>query len=644
MPTLTVQEAREAAQKLDYRPSGSEAEARQLIQEDWIKAYSEKNMAEDFLQGVALEEFWRRCRNHYNGVLDEHYDEDDETQNWKARFFKKKSRHKVIAAVAQNIDSGIGIDFSAFNEKQQLDRAMAKVGEDLYEWSLAREDFDYKQLLMFIEAAVVGTVHVFEEIAYDTREIKDILDIDFETGAIKWEPKEVVDFKGPRGEIVPNDELYPGDRWTHEVQEQPFIIRRKVTSYQNARSAFEKYDNFKYVIPGSNYFLPLEGENAIDRAESAGEDEDVEIVWRWSKAEDSLLIVVNNVLLTPADNPLPYPHKSYPLAKLVFETFADPRFYWGDSLVNKNYDDQQIQNRIWNWMLDDTAIKRSPPIITNVPELAGTDMTMPGVVAGYEGDFKVATIPELTQGVSSSELNMMKMSEENSDENSSPAIVSGTQPNGTPTATQIDAMVGAAEKLKGFNSQFVAHFLIEFANLRVRNCLWFVTHDEDFRQIVMDKVKTVSGKEGRRKITFVQASELPTSDELWSVQTDLANRNTPVDFVFVDSDRVNDYRYHIEMSAIPKPKRTSAAKLSRQFQKYTTYLANPLQFDQRKNAEMLAQAFGDDPDEVLAKEQPVGAQPPGMPGQGGQGMPVGAAAAPPVDGALQKAMASNVAA
>src|SRR5690606_15277308 len=137
-----------------------------------------------------------------------------------SRYFKKKTRQQVIATVPQFIDANIRPDFTAVNDKNQLSKAMSNVMEMLYEWSLTREYFDYKQLLALLEVTAVGTCHLMDDICWDMRTVKDIIDVDFETGKIKCEEKDIVDFKGTRCEIVPNEEIYPGDDWTHNIQEQ----------------------------------------------------------------------------------------------------------------------------------------------------------------------------------------------------------------------------------------------------------------------------------------------------------------------------------------------------------------------------------------------------------------------------------------
>lgn len=580
-----------------YKPNKRAEEVLALIKEDWQDAYNQKQRTQDFLRYRKISDMWEESRRHFNGIPWQK-DEDDPTQNWRSNYFRKKTRHKVIATVAQFIDSGVGIDFSALKKGNQLNIAMAQVAEDLYEWSLAREDWTYKQLTLILEAVITGTCHIYEELAWDEREVKDILDIDFETMEVKWKKNQRVDFKGPRAQIIPNDEIFPGDQWEPTVENQPYMVWRTTTSYQNAMSALSKYENFKYVVPGTNNFLPITDEKGNQIKWDSNNQQTVEIVRYFVKQDDLMLIVCNGVLLTPVDNPIPYHHKSYPIRKLKFEDFADTQYYWGDSMPNKNWDEQEIQNKLWNTMLDSSYLKQRPPIITDVPELANTDIVIPGVTVAYDGDFKTETIRELVQGPSNSEFNMLKESEAQSNENTLPSISSGVAPQGSPTATEINYLAGSAERLKGYNLSYYGHFLIEHAKLRVPNLLWFVTEDEDFQKIVIDDVKTSKGRNGQRKISFVKAVELPTADQIYEIEEYLSRQGQEVDFVFVNGESVNDYQFHFEMSAQPKPRRNSAQKLIKEFQKYQFYSTNQL-IDQEQNTRNIVRALGDSPEEIM---------------------------------------------
>ena len=584
-----------------WQPTGEEQEFLSQIRRDWNNAENQKNRSWRQLRDINVNTFMQRSRDHYNGYVPPASVIDDE---WKSRAFKRKTRNKVTATVAGFLASGVGIDIGAQNFGERLDRKMSEVVDDLYEWSLERENFDYTLLRAFMEMIITGTVHMQEEIVWNEREVKEITDINFETGEVKFEKNTRTEFKGTKAEFIPNDELYPGDAWTHDIQDQPYVIRRKITTYEDAMRSFDKFDNWEFVMPGTRKFLAASGngEGSNDAEDNGDEDSnEVEVVWYWSKADDIFAIIVNSVLLTPVDNPFPYPHKQYPIAKSVFETFADSRFYWGDSLPNKNWDDQEVTNQLWNMFIDSTKLKNKPPLFTPNAELAGTDLIIPGAISASEDSDKITTIPEITRGVSNSEFNMLQLIENQIDENTLDPLLGGQTPSGDPTATEIRAIIGASERTQGLNDQFIGNFLIQHARLRIPNLLWFLSHDEEYQKIVLDKVKGGS-KGGKRIITFALPGDIPTPDELFKAETLLKQKGMPMDFVFVDKDQIENYRFHIDVSATKRPARTTSSKIARVFSKFRLYSTNEL-IDQVVNTRKLVEALGDDPDEVMQAPQ-----------------------------------------
>ena len=568
------------------------------IADHWESALEQRRRPYRHLGDECLEDFWDRSRDHYNGYVPER---DGVEAEWKSRAFKKKTRHKVLSTVATIISSGIGLEFRALDSQSRLDRMMGRTVEDVFDWSLDREDFDSKELRAFMELVVSGTSHLFEEIVWESRNVKEITGMDFESGEVTWEEKELVDFKGCRAELVSNEEVYPGDVWTFEPQEQPFYIRRKVTTHENAEASLGKFANFSKVIEGTDHFLTAGSITESEKENADTDDNDVEILYYWNKSDDVFAIVANGILLTPPNYPIPYPHKKYPIAKGVFESFGDGRFYYGDSLPNKNLDEQNIVNELWRMFIDSTKLKIKPPLFTNNAELAGTDLIIPGAIATSEKGDEISTIQDVSKGLSQSEFNMLTLAERQIDENSIDPLLTGQQATGDPTATEVRTIVGSAERLRGFNDRLIASFLLQHAELRVPNLLWFITHDSEYQKIVKDEVK-VGDKNGRRQIEFVTMGELPSSNEILQSEMALEDIGEPTELVFVDKDRVNDYRYHIRMSAVPKARRTGATKLLKTIEKYSLYSQNPL-IDQKTNTTMLVEAMGDDPDEFIKNEQ-----------------------------------------
>jgi len=627
-------------------PEGDSAELMSLLYEHWWDAYQLRTRPWHHLGDISVEQFWQRSRDLYNGYVEPSDSVEDE---WKSKAFKKKTRHKVIATVASFISSGIGVDFSALDQQNNLDRDIARVADDTYEWSLDREDFDFKWIRTILSMVVEGTACLFEEIAYDERKVKDIIDIDFETGKIKWEEAEKVDYKGPRSELIRIEEMYLGEAFEPDIQRQPYIFRRKVTTWERAGEFLGKYKNWKYVRPGNDNFFQTDGQN-IERRERESDDTDennVEILWYWNKSKELYSIVANGVLLTDPDEPFPYPHKQYPFAWDIHEPFADVNFSWGNSLPMVNEDDQVIVNSLWRLFIDSAKLRNKPPLFTSNFELAGTDLVVPGTVATKEPDDEIEIIPGLVQGLTPGEFNVMQMAERQMDENSIDPLLSGQTPQGDPTATEVNAVVGSAERLRGFSEQFVGSLLVQHAHLRLKNVFWFLTHDPEYKRIVKDRVKTRANQTGYRQINFVSAIEIPNPVDIMQEEIDLEEKEEPTTILYVDKDRVEDYRYHITVSATPKPRRNSTSKLLRAIQKYQFYAQNPL-IDQMENTKTMVEAMGDDPQQMMKQPEMPEMAPPGQPAElppGGPPGPGGAPGAPATVGVPPGAaqMAGNIA-
>lgn len=595
-----------------YRPTKEEKKALTEVSERFEDANEQRGRSYRFMRYMSPEQFWYDCRDRFDSI--ENALDGNSDESWESNAYRPKTRNKTISTAASLLASGIGIDINAQDITDVTDRAMSEVTEDVYEWSLDRENFDMKLVRAVMEMRVTGTVHLFEDIVWDKRKVKEITEIDFDSGEVKFENKERTDFKGCRMELVSNEEIYPGDIWEPEVQNQPFYIRRKLTTYDSARSAFGKYANWKYVKSGQGYFLSSEGE---DRKDVEGdEDERVEIIWYWDRPNDIYRIVINGVLMNGVNEGFPYPHKMYPIAKSIALPFSDQRFYYGNSDPNIMRDEQDLDNDLWRMYIDAIKLKVKPPLGVSNTELANRDLVVPGVMYPLGEDDRVEAMREVTQGLGNAEFQMMQLAESQMDESTVDPLVSGQQAQGDPTATEVRAIVGSAERLRGFAQAFLGDLLVQHAHLRIPNALWFLTHDDEYQKVVKDKVRLDTGKDGRKVITFAEAIDIPSPKDILKEERITEEMGEPEEKIYVDKDMANDYRYKIQVSPSPKPRRGGAAKILRAWEKYRMYLQNPM-FDQRRNAEKLAEAMGDDPEEMVP-EQPEQA----MPGQmGGQPAP-----------------------
>lgn len=590
-------------EKPHYRTNEAERKLLARIRQDFTEAHTLKSRAyEVFYHPIygarSVDMLHRDSKRLFDGLI-----EDPTTgKTWKSRHVRNKIHKKVVASVAQTVSAGLGLDFGAYNSKEKLDRVMSRVTEDLYEWTLEREEFDFLEIMAEFTRTTQGTVHIMDEIAWDEREVREIVDIEFGTDKISTEKKKRVEFKGCRSTLVPNDEIFIANPFISNIQDQSFIIRRQITSKRSIDKAFGGYKRYKHVISGQTNFFGL-GSIQNDK-ELDDIDDRVEVLYYWSKDDDTFAIIINGVLITPADFPFPYPHKQYPIAKSIYLPFSDERMYWGNPLPNVLADEQHLSTQLWRGIVDAQNLKRKPPIATNDPEMVSEDIVIPGAIVQAENpESSIRAIQGVSNGVDQADFNVLALNDKAVDDNSVDAISSASQAQGDQTATEVKAIVGSAERLRGVSEQFFGHLLMQHARLRIPNILWFITHDDDFAEIVRNDVQ-IDGGRGDRYIRFAYKTDMPDSLEVLEEEVKAAKKGENIQVLYVNREKVNDYRYHVSVSVIAKPRRTSAAKVAKAIQKYQLYATNQL-VDQEWNSRKLVEALGDEPDEAIKQNMPT---------------------------------------
>ncbi|GAI33085.1 unnamed protein product, partial [marine sediment metagenome] len=91
-------------------------------------------------------------------------------------------------------------------------------------------------------------------------------------------------------------------------------------------------------------------------------------------------IICNGVLMFPPYTLMPYHDGNYPINKGIFEMFARPEYYWGNSLPNKIKEDKKWKDgwkTLIRWKGKMSAI---PPLITFNGTFVDSDITVPGMI------------------------------------------------------------------------------------------------------------------------------------------------------------------------------------------------------------------------------------------------------------------------
>lgn len=181
-----------------------------------------------------------------------------------------------------------------------------------YTWEVADGDIELFNIMK--DSLIFGTAICQEYYWQDRRIIKLPKG---EKG--KYEETEVMDYDDSYMECVKLEDFFVDER-ARDVNRGSYnardCIRRYIMNIKDVRLFFQgdvwnPLGNVKYVRPGGDtnyyeFFQPPQG----------GKEDDVEVLWYWSKRpEDSLIVIANDVVLRMGPNP--YRHKQLPFSKAV---------------------------------------------------------------------------------------------------------------------------------------------------------------------------------------------------------------------------------------------------------------------------------------------------------------------------------------
>jgi hypothetical protein len=163
----------------------------------------------------------------------------------------------------------------------------------------------------------------------------------------------------------------------------------------------------------------------------------------------------------------------------------------------------------------------------------------------------------------------------------------------------------------------IGYLITEWTKLRIQTILWDVSRNDDLKEITLHDKILSGGKAGKRHYFFeaglVKKSDkekLSISKKIHEIEAVTGNK---MEIVALDPHELANLALYVRVDAEPKPKRTDALMQSLAMEKFQVYAARPDVFNLNAAAIKLAQAWGDDPDELILakKETPQGQQQPG---------------------------------
>lgn len=367
-----------------------------------------------------------------------------------------------------------------------LNKKLADVLKDLNEYSLNEENGPARLLEVALEVTTKGTAIVYEGYAKNEQKYKTPVKFNAENGKIEYQEEMRIIYDNCFQQVVPLEDFYPSNPYEPDMQKQPHVIWRRITTYDEAWAEFSHYQNFKYVKPGG-YTMTAEPTTFYrNKLYTELAENQVEILRYYCRKDNEHIVTVNGVVMY--QGPIPYKDGKYPFAKYIFEPFENA-FFWGAGAPNKFMGEQDVQNTLINMMLDKTYGSLLPyGLSSDLDDIVEDDALAPNKIRKVSdiNKWKFDTLP----GVSASEQSMFQTMMSLANQNSGLAGA-GEQysPKGGKLAVrQVLLQQQEAMQKITFNMNFLEDGERDRTDLRLSHILQFYT---------IPKIERITGKRGK---------------------------------------------------------------------------------------------------------------------------------------------------
>ena len=356
----------------EYKPSELERE--------YLNYIIKRKFELDDNQKTKLEE-WKDSQELYDNI----YEEDPKTGNPVSNIAKEIE--VIETKVADEIKALPEIKLIAKNQKdtpkvQALMKVLEYIDnknqEDLKKIeTLYRKNIFWVSIKKIFWKEVIRKVKVItelEEEAEETEENKEDENLNQTQekpktkSKLKWITRDKVEYKDIATKVIPLGNIRVNE-WAKSIEEATEIIELETFDYETAKQQFWDFSNFKYVKKHQwekSSFEYLEKELAkenISGLSSSKISDECQVFYYWNKPKDEYAIVINWVLLTQYENPIPFDHKELPYSRAICRFI--PWSFWSKSDIQLMKSAKKQKNIIRN-TLQETVLINSSPIIKTV--------------------------------------------------------------------------------------------------------------------------------------------------------------------------------------------------------------------------------------------------------------------------------------
>lgn len=444
-------------------------------------------------------------------------------------------------------------------------KALAQILKNLNDYSLLQENGPARLLEIALETAIKGTGIVYEGYMRSEQTTKEPLYFDAANGKIVYKEGTRVIYDDCYQKVVPLEDFYISNPYEPNLQLQPFVIWKKITTYDEAYWEFHQYKNWKFVRPGA-YALTQEPTTFYrNKLYTELNQSQVEVLRYYNRRMNQHIVCINGVVMY--DGPIPFKDGLYPFAKYIAEPFENA-FFWGMSMSQKFMGEQDVQNTLINMMLDKTYGSLLPyGLSSDLDDLIEDDTLAPNKIrkVGDITKWKFDTLPGVEPAEQQMFQTIMNLAQQNS------GISGGAQqftPNGGKlNVRQVLLQQQDAMQKISFPMNFLEDGERDRTTLRVNHLMQFYSipriervtgksgkevEDLFYRSVKLSDTQLSSGKKGNKIIKLVHNSM--TDDEKAAVADHLSvleamgdEGGIPTEALAIPVQMFDDYDYQIQI-------------------------------------------------------------------------------------------------
>ncbi len=558
---------------------------------------------------------------------------EDRLGGWRSTAMRPIQRNKAISIAAHMTARQLVPKVFAYDEEDNNQEDSAKVMSYLVDWAREQANYPFMALYRTITALYSPISWGFTEYCEVYQRVQDGRN---EDGTPKF--KEVLneDESGFKHLPVSTDQVFFGDFYTRDCQQQDFIILRRIMSYEKAKAKYGDLPNFQYVSPGIQIVMDDANNGFYQVYDSHIRSSDVEEVIRWRKSTDSKDIMVNGVLLSE-----PYAANQRQDHQYPFDAFyylpINERSIAGKSLIFALGPESTLLNTQYQMINDANYLNLFPPTVTTGSDKAGMDVIVPGLNLAFpDKDVKMNTLKVADGNAIQMAREVMSDVEKSLQESSQDPIQQGQKPEGMPsTAYEISRIEQNAATVLGLTMKFMANsHVIPYGKLLLSDILQYMTVAD--AQKTTDEggliYKTFFAKEpgaaGKmNKISFdAKLPDTMTEEEKMELSYDLlvkqGGRKSQMKLIKANPTLFREYKYKFTIdSDVLNPR---SAELERAFdlETYDRAINSPVADQEKLFTDLLMSSnpkTARDPKNYVAPPAPPQtAAPEGAPGAGQQ--------------------------